>query len=62
LIEDGSLIVMYMVPNNKDLQLNDDQREFLCRQNVEEITMGGKYIFANKGKLHYRQGLASELL
>jgi hypothetical protein len=57
LIEDGSLIVTYMVPNNKDLQLNDDQREYLCHQNVEEITMGGKYVFTSKGKVYCRRGL-----
>lgn len=45
LIEDGSLIVTYMVPNNEDLKLTDDQRAYLCSQNVKEITMGGKYVF-----------------
>ena len=51
LIEEGSLIVRYMVPNNIDLQLNDDHRKYLRQENVEEITMGGKYIFTSKGNL-----------
>ena len=49
LIEAGSLIVTYMVPIYEDLELSDDQRDYLCSQNVMEITMGGKYIFTDKG-------------
>ena len=62
LIEDGSLIVTYLVPNNTELQLNDNQREYLCRQNVEEITMGGKCIFTTKGNVtvYCRWGLLSK--
>ena len=49
LIEDGSLIVTYMVPNSEDLRLSDDQRTYLCSQNVKQITMGGKYMFTSEG-------------
>ena len=48
LIEDGSLIVTYLVPNSEDLQLDDEQSDYLCRQNVIQITMGGKYVFMNE--------------
>ena len=48
LIEDGSLIVTYLVPNSDDLQLDDEQSDYLCRQNVIQITMGGKYVFMNE--------------
>ena len=62
LIEDGSLIVTYLVPNNTELQLNDDERDYLCRQNVEEITMGGEYIFTTKGNVtvYFRWDLLSK--
>ena len=48
-INEGSLIVTYMVPNSEDLQLDAEQRAYLCRQNVIEITVGGKYAFKNEG-------------
>ena len=48
-IDEGSLIVTYMVPNSEDLKLDAEQRAYLCRQNVIEITTGGKYAFENEG-------------
>lgn len=51
LIEAGSLIVTYMVPNFEDLQLTVEQRDYLCNQNVVEITMGGRYVFTSEGNM-----------
>ena len=35
----------YIVPNFEDLELSDDHIDYLCSQNVMEVTMGGRDVF-----------------
>ena len=50
MVDDGSIVVTFVVPNSEKLELTKKQRQNLRSQNVLQITMGGKWIFKSKGK------------
>ena len=50
MVDDGSIVVTFVVPNSEKLELTKKERQNLHIQNVLHITMGGEWIFKSEGE------------